>query len=68
MKLLITLICLFIPLKVDIESAKIDHSLYDSFLQKYVDNGLVDYKAIKDDHGLLTQYLHQLEELNYQNF
>lgn len=38
-----------------------DHSLWDSFLKKYVnDEGAVDYAAVKSDPALLNEYLQQM--------
>lgn len=38
----------------------IDHSAFDSLLQKYVKDGLVNYKELKENQKLLTGYLDYL--------
>lgn len=42
-------------------SASFDHELYDKLLKAHVADGLVDYKALKED-ARLDQYLAQLNE------
>lgn len=37
--------------------AQFDHSGYDTFLQTYVENGLVDYAGVKNNREPLDQYL-----------
>ena len=41
--------------------AKVDHSLYGELLNKYVKDGVVDYRGFKNDEALLDQYLEVLE-------
>lgn len=45
-----------------------DHSPYDSLLQKYVEKGMVNYKAIHKDQALLFTYLRQLEQIDPEEF
>lgn len=43
-------------------SVSVDHALYADLLQKYVQNGVVDYQGFKDEEAKLDQYLKVLEE------
>ncbi len=45
-----------------------DHSIYDSLLQKYVKNGLVNYQMLKENRTALTRYLNQIEQVNPKEF
>ena len=40
----------------------VDHSLYGELLQKYVKNGVVDYRGFKSEEAKLDQYLGILEK------
>ena len=40
-----------------------DHSLYGELLNKYVKDGVVDYRGFKKDEALLDQYLEVLENI-----
>jgi hypothetical protein len=48
--------------------AQFDHSLYDTFLQEHVENGLVDYAGIKNDREPLDQYLKSIALLDAAEF
>jgi hypothetical protein len=43
-------------------NALADHALYADLLEKYVQNGTVDYQGFKDEEAKLDQYLKILEE------
>ncbi|MBW2157712.1 MAG: DUF547 domain-containing protein [Deltaproteobacteria bacterium] len=43
-------------------NAKVDHALYAELLEKYVQNGTVDYQGFKNEEAKLDQYLKVLEE------
>lgn len=43
-------------------SVSVDHTFYADLLQKYVQNGVVDYQGFKDEEAKLDQYLKVLEE------
>jgi hypothetical protein len=46
-------------------SAKtVDHSLYGELLGKYVKGGAVDYRGLKNEEGILDQYLDVLDQTN----
>lgn len=46
-----------------------DHSLFDSILQKHVQNGLVDYSSIQvDTRGELNKYLTNLESVTARQY
>jgi hypothetical protein len=49
-------------------SAPFDHAIFDTLLQKYVKNGLVNYKALKANREPLKEYLKQLEQIDPSNF
>ncbi len=42
----------------------IDHGLYGELLQKYVQNGVVNYRGFKREENRLDQYLETLEKTN----
>ena len=46
----------------------IDHSDFNLVLYKYVKDGLVDYKALKENSDLLSHYLNQIENINPSDF
>ena len=65
--IIILLLLWLIPAAVNsqVTTGTFDHQPYDSLLKKYVGkNGLVDYRGIKNNPGLLDQYLKQLEQLD----
>ena len=41
-----------------------DHSLYGEVLEKYVEDGMVDYKGLKNDRSLLHRYLARVAALD----
>jgi len=43
-------------------NATVDHSLYAELLEKYVQNGTVDYQGFKNEEAELDQYLKFIEE------
>ena len=43
--------------------ATVDHSLYGELLNKYVKDGVVDYRGFKNDEALLDKYLEVLENI-----
>ncbi len=43
-------------------NATVDHSLYAELLEKYVQNGTVDYQGFKNEEAKLDQYLKFIEE------
>ena len=43
-------------------NAAVDHALYADLLEKYVQNGTVDYQGFKNEEAKLDQYLKILEE------
>ena len=43
--------------------AIVDHSLYSELLNKYVKDGVVDYRGFKNEEPLLDQYLEVLENV-----
>lgn len=45
-----------------------DYSSYAEVLKRTVENGLVDYSSIKNDPGLLNEFMVQLESVNADNF
>jgi hypothetical protein len=45
-----------------------DHSVYDTLLRKRVENGLVDYKGIKQNPEHLEKYLNQLKNVDPDSF
>lgn len=45
-----------------------NHTLFDSVLQKYVENGLVDYKALLKDRKNLTEYLKQIADVDWKDY
>jgi len=42
----------------------VDHTLYGNLLQKYVKDGVVDYRGLKTEEGTLDQYLDLLDQTN----
>ena len=42
----------------------VDHSLYGKLLWKYVKDGVVDYRGLKNEEGNLDQYLDLLDQTN----
>jgi len=42
----------------------VDHSLYGELLGKYVKDGVVDYRGLKNEEGKLDQYLDLLDQTN----
>jgi hypothetical protein len=59
----------FIHSNIRSGESEFSHQLYDSLLQKYVNEaGLVDYAAIKDSSILLDRYLNRLKNLNPEDF
>ena len=58
------LLLFFIFISFTSNAQKIDHSLWTSFLQKYVTtNGNVNYKAIKTNEAKLNTYLNQFVKI-----
>lgn len=53
---------------ISAHSNPIDHTTYDTLLQKYVENGMVDYGSLKTDRGLLINYLEQIESVDPEDF
>ena len=49
-------------------AAEIDHSEYGVFLEKYVRNGLVDYRAVEGEDGRLAAYLGRLGAVDPEDF
>ena len=47
--------------------AMVDHSLYGELLNKYVKDGVVDYRGLKNEEALLDQYLEVLENIEVDN-
>ncbi|MFC1883946.1 DUF547 domain-containing protein [Thermodesulfobacteriota bacterium] len=47
---------------------KIDNSIYEELLNKYVKNGIVDYRGFKNEEKKLDQYLKVLEHNNPELF
>lgn len=45
------------------DASGVDHNLWDYLLKSYVENGLIDYDAMKRDH-LFRTYVRQLSEAN----
>jgi hypothetical protein len=45
-----------------------NHTLFDSVLQKYVENGLVDYKALLKDRKDLSRYLEQIADIDWKDY
>jgi hypothetical protein len=41
-----------------------DHTIFDTLLQKNVENGVVNYKALKADKSELAYYLRQIEQVD----
>ena len=42
----------------------VDHTLYGNLLEKYVKDGVVDYRGLKNEEGKLDQYLDLLDQTN----
>ena len=51
-----------------LETQNFDHVVFDNLLQKYVSNGLVDYRGLKDNRAQLTTYLERLEQVDPNEF
>lgn len=49
------------------EDTAVDHSLYAELLQKYVQDGVVDYQGLKTEEQKLDQYLGILNKTNPEN-
>lgn len=49
-------------------AGEFDHSKFDTLLQKYVSDGLVNYREIKANPRLLNEYLVRLENVNPSDF
>jgi len=49
-------------------AAELDHSGYDAFLKRYVQNGLVNYTAVKSGDKELAAYLQKLEAIDPEDF
>jgi hypothetical protein len=45
----------------------VDHTLYGELLEKYVKNGLVDYRGFKNEESKLDEYLRILEGVSTKN-
>lgn len=45
-----------------------DHSLFDELLQTHVKNGRVDYRRLKENRAMLSDYLKQIEQVNPDEF
>ena len=52
---------IFLPTARAMES--VDHGIYALLLEKYVRDGMVDYKGFKRDERLLDRYLADLEKV-----
>ncbi len=53
----------------DASSKPFDHSAWDTFLKKYVnEKGEVDYAGVKKDPKLLNRYLRQVKKINLKEF
>ncbi|WP_100610090.1 DUF547 domain-containing protein [Confluentibacter lentus] len=56
-------ILIFITLGFSLQAQNVDHSEWTSILKKYVsENGQVDYKNLKKDRKLLTDYISHLDK------
>jgi len=65
MKMLINSIVLFVSLITsNIFATEFDHSIFDSLLKKYVKNGLVNYKAFKENQTELNNYLNKIKQVD----
>lgn len=45
-----------------------DHSLYDTFLQRFVSNGFVDYNGMQKQRETLNKYLQSIKQVNPNEF
>jgi hypothetical protein len=68
MKFLILLLSTVLLCPASGTAAQFDHSKFDTLLQKYVSDGLVNYREIKANPRLLNEYLAQLENVNPTDF
>ncbi|MBD3289211.1 DUF547 domain-containing protein, partial [candidate division KSB1 bacterium] len=62
------IIIFLLSLYLNLFSSNFDHSVYDEILKKHVENGLVDYKALKTNDAALDKYLKQLKQINSNEF
>lgn len=53
---------------ISARSNPIDHTTYNTILQQYIENGMVDYRSLKTDRGLLISYLEQIESVDPEDF
>ena len=68
MKFLILLLSTVLLCPASGTAAQFDHSKFDTLLQKYVSDGMVNYREIKANPRLLNEYLAQLENINSSDF
>ena len=49
-------------------SRPLDHAIFDTLLQKYVVDGLVDYPGLISDHEMFDRYCQQLQSVQLKDF
>lgn len=53
---------------VNVDAQHFNHANFHNMLQEYVADGQVDYKGLKDNRALLTEYLESLERVKVDEF
>lgn len=63
-KIILMIMLVFVLLVGRTFSNTFDHSVYDTFLQRFVSNGLVDYKGMAKQQATLNKYLQSIEHVD----